>query len=245
MSLPTRPDAARDLILKALKSLGMQQKELAARTHIKAPTLNMFLTGQRRPTKPLLDACAEVLKLDVEQLQRAQEDYEKWAASAEGRRKLQFEQRQSSGSQSGILVNWQIEQHVGNNELEITPFDRENLQPASFDLTRGQFKKVIEGYRLYSADSPCVIAKGESVIVYSQEKIKMPDFIVGRAGGVSFLLQNGLCTTFGLQLDPRFDGSPFALITNVGVDPYHLEPGEPFLSVEFSYLASNPSFQMT
>lgn len=243
MSSPSRPEAARDLILKALKSQEMQQKHLAAKAHIKTPTLNMFLKGQRRPTTPLLYACAGVLKLDVGMLQKAQDDFDHWASSAEGRRKLQFEQRQGSHSQAGILVDWQIAHHIESGDLQVSPFDRENLQPASFDLTRGTFKRLISGYPLYPEDAQCVIKEGETVIVYSREKIRMPDFLVARAGGVSFLLQHGLCTTFGLHLDPRFDDHPFALIRNVGFEPYDLEPGEPFLSVEFSYTATTPSFQ--
>ncbi len=143
-----------------------------------------------------------------------------------------------------MLSNWQIALHFDLDDLFISPFDRQNLGPASLDLTRGRFRRMVKGRPLYEESAEMVIEPGESVIVYSRETIGLPNFLAGRAGGISWLIENGLQVCFGLQLDPGWKGNPYALIHNVGFEGYEIPTGDAFLSVEFSYLSTPPDFDL-
>jgi deoxycytidine triphosphate deaminase/plasmid maintenance system antidote protein VapI len=235
------PVEARTIILEALDTRKILQKSLARGTKIPPATVSMVLSGQRKPSTTFLEKCSDYLSLDLEALVKSQRDFDVWARTEEGKRILARESRFDSAHRRtlGTLVNWQIKLHIELGDLEITPPDDVVFQVASVDFTRGKYKRVkelradpaTEGVRL-------TIGPSESAVIYSKETIKLPSFIVGRVGGISYHIASGVSVSFGLQLDPLWKGLPFALFTNHGCENFDLDPGEPCFSVEFAYLSA-------
>ena len=247
MSLAPHPREARAIIQEGIEAKKFLQKDFAKATGIPAATLSMFLSGQRKPSIPLLEKCAEKLDLDIDELLQAQKTFEAWSQSAEGKRALTKELQLQSPDRrsSGALANWQIKLHLDLDELKIEPVDKAELKLASLDLTRGKYKMVSRDLRkTFSDREKLLLGKGESALIYSKQKLTLPMFLAGRAGGISFYLAQGIMVSFGLQLDPGFSGHPFALFPNNGAEPYAIEPGEPCLSVEFYYLAGEPDEEL-
>jgi deoxycytidine triphosphate deaminase len=240
MNAHDSPIEARKMILEELEAKDILQKDLSRLAQIPPATLSMVLSGQRKPSMPFLEKCAECLKLDLEELIKSQRDFETWSKTEEGKRKLARESQLDSPQRRalGTLANWQIKLHMDLGDLEITPCDKLVFQYASLDFTRGKFKRVKEHRADAKTEDKSMILKPlESALVYSREAIRLPPFLVGRVGGISFHILHGVSVSFGLQLDPLWKGTPFALFSNHSIEPFTMDPGEQCFSVEFSYLS--------
>lgn len=247
MIAPQYPREARKIIQEQIDHENILQKDLARSANIPATTLSMFLSGQRKPSIPLLEKCAQELGLLPEELISAQREYDAWSQTPDGKRVLAKESQISSPEKTphGALSNWQIKLHYDLGDLKFNPPHFAELKFASVDLTRGKYKIVSKDLQTTYADTEnLVLPKGESALIYSREKVTLPSFIAGRAGGISFHINHGIAVSFGLQLDPLFSGHPFALFTNNGAEPYQIAPGDPSLSVEFYYLAAEPDLEL-
>ena len=120
------------------------------------------------------------------------------------------------------IENW-------SNELDmIVPFDKSNLQPASYDLTLGSSficPKYSEDV-LEILDSAIVLNPNDFILATTVEEINMPHDLVGRVEGKSSLGRIGLLThiTAGF-IDPGFCGKVTLELKNIGPRSIELEIG--------------------
>jgi dCTP deaminase len=144
----------------------------------------------------------------------------------------------------GVLTRKQIIDSVALGELHIDPFDKELVQPASYDLrlhgkilasplgpnTLGEMVHLTD-------DKPTFeIQSGQMVGVLSVERFTFPLTLAGRFGIKSDFARKGIIAFGGLQLDPGWRGRLILNLLNVGPEPISIKKGEPLFSVEFHQL---------
>ena len=150
-----------------------------------------------------------------------------------------------------ILSDVSITKAIKSGDLSIKPFRPECVQPSSVDLHLGaefllfkhskhpviDVKKSFEGYT-----EKMRVKKGEAFIVHpdefilgvTAEKVKIPNYLVGRLEGKSSLGRLGIIThaTAGF-VDPGFEGKLTLEISNVGKIPVALYPGMRIAQISF------------
>jgi len=144
----------------------------------------------------------------------------------------------------GVLTGRLIVQLVEKGELVIKPFDRDMVQPATYDLRVGSkilasplsSEKLGMVVELTEKEPHYKIHSGQMVSVLSYEKMEIPLNVCGRFGIRSTLARKGLNAFGGLQLDPGWRGRLNLSLLNVGPEPIVITLREPLFSVEFSRL---------
>jgi dCTP deaminase len=143
-----------------------------------------------------------------------------------------------------VLSRNEIIKYLSKGKLEITPFDQNQIGPASIDLTLGNkfrvFKKVRKVFHAteeiaYNKITEVVEVKdgehlllmpGELVHGVTKEKLKLPKNLAARIEGRSRYARIGLMThvTAGL-VQPGCDNKQVLEISNMSPMPIALHPG--------------------
>lgn len=137
-----------------------------------------------------------------------------------------------------ILTDRQIEEACQAQRITITPFEKQQIQPASYDLRVGEdgittsFKKLTNikesGYLL--------IQPGDFAVVNALEEIQLDAQHTGRFGLRSKYARKGLIATTGPQVDPGYHGRLIIGLTNLAPTPISLPYKDDFISIEFHRL---------
>ncbi len=152
-----------------------------------------------------------------------------------------------------ILNDWEINHHGA--EL-ISPFRPERVQPASYDLALGNEFIVFDAHeQLYidlfdlkddsarrvtiTDDRGFVLHPGEFVLGVTEERVTVPNNMVGRLDGKSTIGRTGtmIHITAGF-VDPGWKGKLTLEICNVRKIPILLRPGQPFCQISFSLMTA-------
>jgi dCTP deaminase len=143
------------------------------------------------------------------------------------------------------LSDVEIRECMASGDLQITPFDEEMLQPASYDLKLGKNAATVpkngdpridlekEGVLMIPGYAPAVI--------YSNEELRLSTALTGRFGIKSALSRRGLIASVGLQIDPGFEGALSVTLMNLTPNPVALNFGDSFLTVELDRLGKPAS----
>ena len=133
-----------------------------------------------------------------------------------------------------FLSQVEIKELVDKGELAINPFETDNLNQVSYNLTLSE--KVIdpetgEAFEL----SDFQLKAGQFVLANTQEYIVLPDNIVGFVFSRSSLARLGILTTLDAHLiEPSFEGSLTLALKNVSSKPVLLRPGLAVVQVMFA-----------
>lgn len=118
------------------------------------------------------------------------------------------------------------------NYLRITPYNPDQLQPASYDLRLGD-----------SIPSEFVIDSLDFMLAHTEEVIHVPDWLAARVEGKSSWARRGLFAhTCAGWIDPGFRGQITLELFNASSEPIPLKPGDLISQVSF-YLLSSPAAQ--
>lgn len=147
-----------------------------------------------------------------------------------------------------------IKEALNKNEIGITPFYHDQLQPASYDLRLGPeflgfaahnvghidpaVNQTGELYEvLETRDGAIFVHPGQFVIATSLEEFRFSSEVIGRVEGKSSLGRLGLLihATAGF-MDPGFEGEVTLEITNVAPVPIKLYCGMPIAQMAFDRL---------
>jgi dCTP deaminase len=161
-----------------------------------------------------------------------------------------------------ILSDVDIQKEISKKRLHISPFNKKNIQPASYDVTLGKefriFKNtqkayldVKEDFSNYMElvkipkDKSLIIHPGEFLLGTTIEKFKIPDDLVGQLNGRSSLGRLGIIihATAGF-IDPGFEGDVTLEMTNMANIPISLYPGMRVGQIAFLRLSSLPKSHM-
>lgn len=145
--------------------------------------------------------------------------------------------------QPGILVDIEILDALKRKFLQIDPFDQSALEPATYDLSLGSMAVVTTSSEPIdlAEDGLLRIPPYAAALVQTEEILSLSARIVGRLGARSNLLQNGIITSTGPQIDPGFIGRIFVNLLNISDRPFSIRRKTRFLSAEFQLLAREPS----
>lgn len=160
-----------------------------------------------------------------------------------------------------ILSDKDIELSVQRDELVIDPWNPDNLQPASVDLTLGKQFILFKESKWFSADSAYAVnplkkqekeivttlVPGSTMEIYPKqfmlaatlESVTIPDNVVGILNGKSSLARLGLIihTTAGF-IDPGFQGTLTLELLNVSQRRIILTPGMLIGQISFTMMTS-------
>lgn len=159
---------------------------------------------------------------------------------------------------SGILSDTDIHTEIAkyehrNHGLNIEPFDPQNVQPASYDLTLGDtFQRQyqhgpgsVQSVENGAVDrvpqtvgediDELVVQPQEFVLGHTEECIHLPPYISGEVKGRSSVGRMGLIPHTAGWIDPGFTGQITLEFVNHSERPVKIEPGQRIAQVVFSY----------
>ncbi|WP_322796361.1 dCTP deaminase [Tepidiforma sp.] len=139
-----------------------------------------------------------------------------------------------------VLSDRTIRREIAAGNIEIDPLGEDAIQPASVDLRLGRQFRVFRNSKVpfidvkreypdltelvtIGDDEPFILHPGEFALAVTYERVKLPDFIVGRLEGKSSLGRLGLLvhSTAG-YVDPGWNGALTLELSNVANLPIAL-----------------------
>lgn len=137
-----------------------------------------------------------------------------------------------------ILTKKQIQDSIVNNTISIDPFDRDSLQPASYDLKLGSDVAITDKEHIINLkeQGTVVLRPGHTALVLTDEIIKLDNQHIARFGLISSLARAGLIASVGPQIDPGFEGKLVFTIRNISGKDVVLLYRDFFVTVEFHKL---------
>lgn len=214
------------LIEEYLSAQKITRKQFAQKLRLSPPYLSMLMNGDRRLTQSVVALLVKKTGIPATQW---------WQAGGIG-------PKDESTRSGTVLADWRIARSHRDGWLSIEPFRAEGedgrLQAASYDLSRGDF--TLADTDESRTTETLVLKHRQSALVYTREKITLSKHVIGRIAPQGELVAHFVTLSFGLQLDPGWEGQPFMHLMNQGRDPFVLEYDQPFASVEFHLLADEP-----
>jgi len=153
-----------------------------------------------------------------------------------------------------VLSDRTIRKEIEAGNIGIDPFDPSAIQPASLDLRLGRQFRVFKNSRIpfidvkkeypdltelveIEGDEPFVLHPGEFALAVTYERVRLPNYIVGRLEGKSSLGRLGLLvhSTAG-YVDPGWDGALTLELSNVANLPIALYHGMKVSQLSFLML---------
>jgi len=150
-----------------------------------------------------------------------------------------------------VLSDRTIRRELAAGNIEIEPLGEDAIQPASVDLRLGHQFRVFRNSRVPYIDvkqeypdltelvtatdeQPFILHPGEFALAVTLERVRLPDFIVGRLEGKSSLGRLGLLvhSTAG-YVDPGWNGALTLELSNVANLPIALYPGMKVSQISF------------
>lgn len=140
-----------------------------------------------------------------------------------------------------ILSDTSIREKINSGEIGVEPFQSDNLQPSSLDLTLGHDLRVpkngvvtkipyetsdIDGwFDNVTVQDEFKLNPGQFVIGQIQEKITLPNDIMGNIHNRSSLIRLGIDVGLSSYINPGYSGKLPIAIRNVGPFIVPLVPG--------------------
>jgi deoxycytidine triphosphate deaminase len=138
----------------------------------------------------------------------------------------------------GVLLSDEIIRYVRSHDL-ISPYDRDNLRPASYNLTLGKrFSKNGVFDTLDEHHPELQIHPHEAVLVQTEESLRLPRYLIGRWSPRQSKIFDGLVYITGVHIDPGWEGNLWVPIYNLSKKIIRLRLGEPFGSIDFTKTTS-------
>lgn len=148
------------------------------------------------------------------------------------------------------LVDWQIAMLCQDSKL-VQPFDQEMINPASIDVTLGEYIYV-EGricgpeaerarwIKTYITEG-YVLRPGQFILAYTEEVVRIPNWIETNFQLKSSRAREGLQHLLAGYIDPGFEGQITLELKNVNNrHDIHLYPGMRIGQLRFGRLSETP-----
>lgn len=139
-----------------------------------------------------------------------------------------------------ILADWQLRAAIAADRLKITPFDMDQVQPASIDLRldrhftwHGHIGRLIDpstpvdsySSERLGSNTQYVLGPGQFVLASTIECVTIPPNLCGMIKDKSSLARLGLGMLPAGFIDPGFSGHITLEIVNHAPRPFVLHPG--------------------
>lgn len=143
------------------------------------------------------------------------------------------------GPTSGVLADSEIEAEVGAGWLiSKDTFDRASLEASGYDIRVGA-KGVLggEGREIDLRADPIQLGPGAYCGVISQEKVRLPDYMVARIGSKRALSYDGVILLTGTVVDPGYEGYLLFGLYNASQRKVQIRQGRKICNIVFERLA--------
>ncbi len=139
-----------------------------------------------------------------------------------------------------LMTDTEILDKIQSKDIIIKPFNRANLQGASYDLLIGKESLVSNNDNkiLLSENQSLHLEAGDFALVMSYEYFKMPLDIACSIGMKSTLARKGLILLAGMQIDPGFEGHLRFGLYNASPRKLTLDYQDSLCTIEFRKLAA-------
>lgn len=152
-----------------------------------------------------------------------------------------------------VLIDKLLKQLIEEGTISVTPYNPENIQPTSLDVTLGENFKVMEP--IAHAISPYetedlnkvqyreskdvyILSPGKLLIAHTEEHIGLPDNIKATIQGKSTLARHGIVVHLTADaIHPGWSGQVVLEIVNLGENSIILRRGDPIGTVTFDTLS--------
>lgn len=147
-----------------------------------------------------------------------------------------------------LLTDHEIQEIIHREMLTITPFEEDQLQPASYDLKLGHTFLIAtnpNGERWgdpvhHTADNPLTILPGQFMLASTLETVELSSRIAGQVEGKSTLARRGLQIHAAGFVDPGFCGQLTLELFNMAPWPILLKPEMLVAQIKFELLQHTP-----
>jgi|GEM_PF-5231123 len=249
LQFPTEPSLdAEEVLTQWLERNKFSQKELATETGLSPGFVSMLLNKKRKMTTGIVSLIADATGTKDADWVRHMELHDEWSRKAD----LPVEPARSFSG--GVQSNQDIRTALSMGVVRITDLDDANIKESSVDLTLGASKRLPPPSWLsqptnelaaaafaeasVKKERHLIVRPGESWLTWSREKIRLDRLFCGRIGGMGDLTIHGIHLVFGTQVNAGWEGHPFATLYNPTGEPFQLDPGQPFMTLEISALSS-------
>jgi dCTP deaminase len=151
-----------------------------------------------------------------------------------------------------IITDGEIKEAIKNEEIILSPFSDDSLQPASYDMRLGdsaiisktisidELHKKVENKEIGEIDVKnkklLVIPPGAFALLTTLEKIKLSKRYAGHIGMRSYFTRKGLILLSGIQIDPGFEGHLVLGACNLSPRSLEIRYGDPICTIELHRL---------
>lgn len=146
---------------------------------------------------------------------------------------LPYIRRSVIGDEPGVLLSDKIEQLCTASQRLISPFDRDSLRPAGYDLRVGLNYAIGKKRNTLNLGEKLTIGPYQVAVIQTLETLNLPEFLIGRWNIRVKLAYKGLLWVGGAQVDPGFRGQLSCPIYNLSTEPVELECGERLAMIDF------------
>lgn len=224
-----------------IERLGLDQVAVSNATGVSRQSINNIVNGRQPISRAMAGKLGRLTGHSSDYW--LQDSFTKRGVDGEKQRKLRVEDGGPRPFGVGILVNHQIVRAVTDGIIGIDPFDENNIQLASIDLTADEFVITADGEKVDITDGQSFVLKqGRTVSVGTKEWVEFPQDYIGRVGGMARYARFGIMTSHGFQVDPGFKGNLQFCIFNAGPNDFVLRSGMPIISLEIIPLSATPAF---
>jgi dCTP deaminase len=149
-----------------------------------------------------------------------------------------------------MLTDTQIRRYVAQPErdFDIDPFDKSQVQPASYDLTLGKTLIWYEdgetlslgdespdgGVEYDISDDPHSLRPGEFTLAHTTETVSLTNRVSAAVKGRSSIGRLGLIPHTAGWIDPGFEGQITLELVNHGPHVIEMEAGDPIAQIVFA-----------
>lgn len=148
-----------------------------------------------------------------------------------------------------FLSDKDIIENIENKEIQIEPFEKENIQSASIDLRLGKGFLIFDQHNGPSTikltekavyekkeGDKIIIPSGEFILASTLEHIKIPRNIIAMVQGRSSIGRKGLFVQNAGWIDPGFEGNITLELFNPNNLPIEIKAGQRICQIVFAYL---------
>lgn len=140
-----------------------------------------------------------------------------------------------------VLSDREIVDFRKKGEIYLDPFDKDSLQPASYDFKVGA-EAFVNGKIIDLREEKYIkIRRGSFAVLVTLEKIRCGTSVAGKFGLRSYFARKGLVLLSGIQIDPGYEGTLTAFVFNLGPEDIIIKYEQTFATVEFSRIRKRPS----
>ena len=138
-----------------------------------------------------------------------------------------------------LMTDGEITSALAAGKMAIEPFDKDSLEPCSYDAHLGKQALVSRDYRLIDTakENSVRLAAGDFALIMTEESFRLPLNMAGHIGMKSELARRGLVLLAGMQIDPGFEGHLRLGLYNASGRPITIDHLDPICSIEFHALS--------